>query len=292
VVAVAVGVAVSCTLGTGGTGGAGLAPGTGSGGAGGDGTSLPCGTPLDCPQTNPCAAYTCDDSRCQVSFAPTGTPVSGSPPGDCRRRVCSEGGTVSELADEGDPFDDGNDCTSDTCSGSTPQHTNLSDGTACGMPGAMLHCEAGVCIGCTQPGQCSYNACQDPTCVAMQCGTMPKPMGTVVLDANNADCVQEVCDGNGMTELGADPDDVPDDMLDCTLGVCQGMDPIFSVEPNGTACPTGYCYESACSECGIDSNCTMPEVCCTGVCTPGGCGGAGGAGGVGGAGGAGGAGGT
>jgi hypothetical protein len=284
------------------------------GGAGGS-SALPCAGREDCPADGPCIAFSCTNDVCQPSFAPAGTPVPGSPAGDCRSQVCNESGTASDQADDSDVFDDGNDCTDNLCVDGMPQNPPKADGEDCGRQGPVeLYCAGGVCVGCTMAEQCSHNECQDPTCLQGQCGTTQKAEGFEVLDVSNSDCIHAVCDANGMTVPAADPNDMPDDMNDCTTDTCTGTVPTFSNLANGIACSSGYCYVGACSECGINMNCMAPcqiptcvmgacqnqnkpdgidecmvngELCCAGACTPGTCG-AGGGGGAGGAGGAGG----
>lgn len=316
VVAAGLGAAASCTLSTAGSGVEGFgSTGSGAGGSGGNNPQTPCATRADCPADDVCVSYACANGLCAPSFAPAGTPAEGSAAGDCRKRVCSGSNYVTDVADDTDLPDDGNDCTGDACAGGLPQHPPLPDDTPCGA-GAPLRCAQGVCVGCTTPSECSSNPCQDPTCASNQCGTTPKAAGVEASDTSPADCTHEVCDGSGLAVVEADSDDEPDDMNECTADSCQGAVASNVPEPNGTTCGSAmHCYMGACSQCGVDADCPVAneckvapcaggvcqpaqnkadgtpcgnqaagDVCCGGVCTAGGVGGGGGAGGGGGGG--------
>ena len=317
VLVAAIGAAVSCTLNVAGRGDP-FEQGTGGTGGTGGGDGIPCSSDASCEDDTPCANWKCSTTGfCEVSFAADGTPIAGSIVGDCREIVCGPGGTEILRDDDDDIFDDGNDCTEDLCADGVPQHPPVDDGDACGVAGEGLYCSGGVCVGCEMADQCSANPCQDPTCTQGTCGTTPKAAGTEVDDASPLDCLHEVCNGAGTTMVDADPDDDPDDMNACTADSCDGPAPSYEAVVNGSMCPTGFCYQGACSQCGIDTNCPVgdceipacnggtcapptdepdgtacgtngQDACCMGVCQPNGCGGGSGGGGMGGGGGAGG----
>jgi hypothetical protein len=84
-----------------------------------------------------------------------GTLMGPQTPNDCLKNVCDGSGNLVSANDDTDvPADDGNTCTSESCSSGMQQHTALADGTTC----------AGV-----QGGRCKTTACT-PTFMVVRVG--------------------------------------------------------------------------------------------------------------------------
>jgi len=260
----------SCALDQDGTGEEFIGPGTSTGSAGGEGAGNPgtaCADRSECPADGPCAVYACTGGFCTPTFLPAGSEVAGAIEGDCKRVICSASGTPTEQTDAADA-PAGDDCNDGSCNGITPVLTPKDDTSPCGMNG-LLQCLDGVCVGCAVADDCLGSACEDPVCNASnRCGKASKPAGTVAADTSQTDCVRQECDGNGgIIATAPDPDDVPDDMIECTDGVCNGVFPTHVNQMNGADCNGGTmnCYEGMCSQCGVPGDCTAPA-CQTATC--------------------------
>lgn len=155
----------------------------------GAGACVACVTASQCPGVDDeCQVRTCSSGICGIVYRPAGTAVTSQTAGDCKRNECDGTGKVRAVAFAADVADDGNDCTTDTCSGGSPLHTPLAIDTACGGAGASLKCNAtGQCVGCNRPSDCAVpaNACLEATCSAAgKCGTQNKTNGTACFDGD------------------------------------------------------------------------------------------------------------
>ena len=99
----------------------------------GSGTCVQCLLASDCPgATTDCAAPACTAGVCGTTFQAPGTVVAAQTSGDCLDQVCDGAGNVVPSTDTDDVPNDNNDCTLDTCTGSTPGHTSSPLHTPCG----------------------------------------------------------------------------------------------------------------------------------------------------------------
>lgn len=134
---------------TGGTGGSGGSGGTGAGGAA-------CVDPAeDCePTGTECKLAVCLMGECSVEPASAMTALPDPTPGDCRALVCDGVGNETAIDDPGDPEDDENECTVDSClpDGST-SHEPVSPGTSCTMG---VCDDEKACVECIGDGQCTF----------------------------------------------------------------------------------------------------------------------------------------
>src|SRR5262249_30792352 len=98
-----------------------------------NGACTGCAAPSDCPGVDDeCKTRTCSAGVCGFNFAPNGTPLGMQTPGDCKKQVCDGSGNTVNAADDTDlPADDGNQCTSEACSGGVPSHPPAPVDTAC-----------------------------------------------------------------------------------------------------------------------------------------------------------------
>lgn len=175
------------------------------------GDCVGCLTVADCPGSDTeCATRVCDDHVCGVSYAPLGAALSAQTAGDCQTRVCDGSGAVIAVAEAGDTQDDGNDCTADTCNGTTPAHT-VTVGAACHTGGGHVCTASGACGQCVTAADCPAPAgtCAIAACTAGSCGTAAAPAGTPVAQQTAGDCAVMTCNGSGGATLAYDATDAP-----------------------------------------------------------------------------------
>jgi hypothetical protein len=103
-----------------------------------------------------CESDDCVAKSCMIVFATAGTPA---PPaqqatGDCQLAVCLNNGTVNPTTqdDNGDPFIDGVECTTDLCAVGVPENDPKPSGTTC----ATGFCDGMTsCVECTDDSHCN-----------------------------------------------------------------------------------------------------------------------------------------
>jgi hypothetical protein len=244
--------------------------------SGHEGGAQPCQTAGDCTLVDqPCAHPTCTGGVCAMAPVPAGQPTTAQIAGDCKKVVCDGAGFTTAAADPQDLGDDGNDCTTDACNGSTPAHTPLPKGTKCGAT-TNLSCDGkGSCLGCTTATDCgAHGACFTWTCTSGACqqhfvasggGSPPGNVG--------GDCHRLVCDGSGGVVSIVDDGDTPPDPGACVYGACSGGNPTSAYVGAGTGCGGGLCDGSgSCVGCLGDADCGSPSPCKTPRCSGGSCG--------------------
>ncbi len=200
-----------------------------------------CVTASDCtslPADDECQTRTCLAGVCGQTFAPAGTPLATQTPGDCQVQVCDGNGGKQQQVDDTDIPDDGNDCTTDTCSNGQPSHSPAPQNTSCGGS-AGLYCDgAGKCVGCTNASECATPPpCQTATCVAGQCGLANRADGTSCDDGvfcNGTDtCVAGAC-----TDHTGDPCSISGGSS-CSGSCSESAGACTAPDPKGSACSTG-----------------------------------------------------
>ncbi|MEA2697490.1 MAG: hypothetical protein QOI66_1761, partial [Myxococcales bacterium] len=183
----------------------------------------------DCGMSTDCAAQVCNTStgKCGTQLAPAGfVPQNGQTSGDCKKVQCDGAGNAAPVADPTDN-DDGNSCTTDSCSGTNAVHMPVATGTSCtAATGPAMVCSAsGVCVGCntdadcggTSPDGCTVNVCNTTDHI---CGRMDPGAGSLAISQTAQDCKKNVCDGNGNAVSANDDNDVFDDGNACTQNLC------------------------------------------------------------------------
>jgi hypothetical protein len=243
----------------------------------GNGNCTGCTAPGDCPGTDSeCQTRSCTNSICGFLYKPAGTAVTTQTPGDCKQNVCNGSGQISTIADATDPQDDGNPCTTDSCSNGSPAHTNAAAGAPCTTSAGGTVCDGGgVCVECLAPTNCpgQDDECQTRTCSAGKCGLSYQPMGTVVSIQSPGDCKKNVCDGHGAVTAVPDDGDVQDDGNICTSDGCSAGTATHAPTNEGTACGANKkCMGGSCTGCtgptdcpGTDNAC-QSRTCTNGVC--------------------------
>lgn len=211
----------------------------------------------------------------------------------CTDDVCAEDGFCDHVPADSAP-DDGNECTIDECAGTEEKHTARPQDDPCGFEG-KLQCKSGKCE-CDTDEECGLTTtCKSFKCESSACASTNAPVGTPVDDAEEDDCKQNECDGEGepalvpdLTDFAPDPtpgdckrngcdaagpvivadtDDLPmDDANACTVEACDGDVPVVH-EPVDDGTPCGP--EPTCEPSGGDFQTVPQPTCQAGTCTPG-----------------------
>jgi hypothetical protein len=271
------------------TGMGGMAAGNGgAAGAGGKGGS--CADSTDCPApAGACLVPTCNGGVCGQGFAPEGTLIATQIVGDCKQDVCNDSGLVVSALEPTDVFDDGKECTADTCTAGSPKNTNLPSGTEC-VTSPKTYCDGkSKCVECTEAAHCTSKVCgPGGKCQPAQCGDGQQNSDETGVDCGGncgatcapgeacksaGDCAQGVCEA-GMcstpscidgVENGAETD------VDCGGLSCPGCGPLEGCKL-GTDCVGQECSGTTClPNCtdGIKNNNETDVDCGGSTCPPG-----------------------
>jgi hypothetical protein len=155
----------------------------------GAGTCAQCVSDSDCSGGTECSAATCSAGTCTLTPLPNGTVLATQTTGDCVERQCDGAGNVTSVAAGTDvPADDGNQCTDETCSGTTPSHPNSASGTACTSGGSV--CDgSGACVECLAGTSCASGVCSPShTCAAASCTDTVKNGSETDVDCGGGTC--------------------------------------------------------------------------------------------------------
>ncbi len=233
----------------------------------------------NCGAATACAAPTCVDEKCGVSYSAAGMRLGTQTSGDCKVKVCDGQGGTQEQNDDTDLPNDDNPCTVDGCSNGAPTHT-AQTGHTCGSNGVCS--SEGKCVGCNSPNDCqgTDDFCKARTCVDGVCAFSFITAGTALPAAQQTagDCLQKVCGEQGTVQSIAASSDVPVDGNPCTLDRCAGSTPENPGAPPGTACSSGggtICDgNGACVQCLSPADCGTPagSPCVVATCANHGCG--------------------
>jgi hypothetical protein len=227
---------------------------------------------------NPCTVDSCTAaSGVHHEPATPGAPCGSGNACSGSAACDGQGGCVPGAAPA---LDDGNPCTTDTCSASGGvEHLPVAAGTSCSngdsCDGAETCDSAGICQPGSPPTLDDGNPCTIDRCDRQQ-GIVHEPAaaGTSCADQNPCDG-NEVCNGSGQCQSGSAPD--LDDHNPCTADHCSGSggvahDPI----PAGTSCADAdHCNgEEVCSadgQCISQSPSTADDgnPCTADACSPG-----------------------
>jgi hypothetical protein len=258
-----------------------LDAGTSCGGAllcNGSGACVGCIVPGDCGADDVCRTRTCTGGTCGLLLTDAGTAVPMQTGGDCRLNVCDTQGNVVAVNDDTDlPADDGNPCTTESCSSGVPSHNNLATNTPCVSDGGSFCSPAGACVECNAAMQCAGTDtdCRARACASNRCGFTNAPATTVTATQTPGDCLQNRCDGDGGVVQVAFTTDTPaDDGEQCTAEACDGGVPVHPAQAADFACSEGsgrYCngvgtcvecnHAAQCPSmvCAVNSTCAMPS---------------------------------
>lgn len=238
--------------------GAGSAPGGGSPG------DDECTDDEDCLETGTeCIVRSCEAGRCTYGPATPFLPIQSQYVGDCLQTVCDDMGNQLSVNSD-DPYDDGKECTADSCNNGMVVNENDPD-----APCSNGYCDGvGNCVQCTQAIHCASNmentACQSGVCVPPGC----------------LNDIQDINDGETDVDCGGPCAPCPDGDgclmdTDCQSGVCIPA----ALECAVPTCRDGVMNGSesavdcggSCGGCAAGLKCNVPNDCASGVCIAGGC---------------------
>jgi hypothetical protein len=230
-----------------------------------------CGSDTDCGECGECVLI----SGCERCRARTG--ACGDDGNPCTSDTCSNGICSHPAKTNGTPCpDDNNVCTSDSCTSGQCTHPAVVNGTPCNKDNnactANDNCQGGVCqagspVVCT-PRECNTVQCNTSTgaCVYTPVGGSPACGGNVCASAGT--CAAGVC--SGTAAISCTQFDT-----DCTVGVCNpasGCGP--TPKPNGMTCTATdkcllgtTCTGGMCT--GTPKTCTSSSICKDAACDPG-----------------------
>ncbi len=246
------------------------------------GQCVGCNTPSDCPGSDTeCRARTCVANVCGVTFTAANTAVAAQAANDCKKNVCDGSGNVVNQNDNTDlPVDDGNQCTSQVCTGGTASFPTVPVNTVCTQNGGAFCSAGGNCVACTAASQCpgSDTECQTRTCTNNVCGVAFAANTVVTASQTAGDCQQNRCNGAGGISSVASNTDLPvDDGNLCTSQACNAGVPAFPPTALNTACGPGggsFCNGAGtCVSCNVASQCAGTDTeCHARTCTANTCG--------------------
>jgi hypothetical protein len=157
-----------------------------------------CSSDAECDDANGCTLDTCVMGTC--SRVPQEGLVFDVAANDCARLVCDASGTAVTVEDTDDVPDDGNPCTTDSCSGIQPVFQPLTTQLQIGQCG-LLDCQGGV---------------------GSPSGVVDYPTFCIPYDSTNLDCLAPLCMGTVCSPEGLAPPGWPCQTLIGTAGTCNG----------------------------------------------------------------------
>jgi hypothetical protein len=258
-----------CSPGAGGGGGHGGTGGdSGSGGGAGGGAGGSCKTVDDCakPGDPHCGTATCKDGVCGLELKPFGK-LASQLAGDCKDLWCDGAGNLIEILEASDTYNDGAQCTMDTCQAGQAKNQPYPNANTCPET-SEGYCYDGACVACVAnmtfcaPGF----ACDGVVCVPMHCVNNQWDQGLGETAQN--------CGGPCRPCSPGDTCKVPKDCFDgvCISGICQPptcTDGARNDNETGVDCggPTGCPLCPAGEGCKAAADC-LSKVCWAGKCQP------------------------
>ncbi|WP_437521682.1 hypothetical protein WME79_29535 [Sorangium sp. So ce726] len=226
--------------------------------------ALLCKTAEDCPKpADPrCGEAVCEAEVCRLALRER---FPNQRAGDCVILRCDEAGRVVAEADDGDAFNDGNECTIDACLQGVSVHHPRAAGDAEEGSG---YCDGeGHLVGCLRDEDCgtpSYACSTSGSCVLEWCdnGIFDDASGETARD----------CGGRCQPCRAGQPCTADSD---CIAGGC-GSDMLCKE----TSCRDGIlngaetdvdCGAPSCPACAASRRCNAHESCQSGVCADGRC---------------------
>jgi alpha-tubulin suppressor-like RCC1 family protein len=103
-----------------------------------------------------------------VAPVAAGTMLAEQQAGDCKVQVCDGQGKAIPQDDDGDVKDDGNDCTTDICSGGVSSSVAGLAGVPCDQ-GSKVCNDKGACVECLFGIECGSGVCSNGVCQAPSC---------------------------------------------------------------------------------------------------------------------------
>lgn len=110
--------------------------------------------------------------------------------------------------------------------------------------------------GCSVAADCAAVNCQVAACNAGVCEYDNEPAGSVAAMQTPGDCQRLECDGNGAEVSVVDDSDLPDDLEECTIDVCDNGTAQNVPKLGNTPCTGGTCDDFGhCIQCLAPSEC-------------------------------------
>ncbi|WP_438004698.1 hypothetical protein WME89_38945 [Sorangium sp. So ce321] len=244
------------------------APGT-EGCAPDGGVDAGCRSDAECPgpPSSACGAGRCVEGACDVEIHPG--PIASQRKGDCRRVECTTAGELVEIDDPSDVYDDGEQCTYDSCGASGPINMLVLAGVVCPDTREGI-CHGGTCVACYAADPTMNNcpsgmACDDVLCVPAHCtnDAVDAALGEAARDCggpcrpciigeacrSSADCKSSVCDGDRCAPATCDDGVRNGDEtgIDCGGPPCPPC-PAGRGCRTGASCESGVCWAGMCRE--------------------------------------------
>ncbi len=245
-------------------------------------TAPMCTSASECPGTDTeCMTKTCASGVCGFSFADDGAPVSAQTTGDCKKVVCDGAGGTKSIDFDSDLPNDGNGCTTDSCSSGVPLHSNSGAGTSCSESGGKVCDGAGACVECVANPDCTSGVCNTTshTCAAASCSDTTKNGDESDIDcggscptkcalskgcAATTDCVTGLkCDGTKCVECTVGTDCPSSGLCDTTTGTCKAA-ACDDTYKNGSETDVD-CGGSCTTKCAFGQGCAATTDCATGL---------------------------
>lgn len=238
---------------------------TGSTSQGGTTCTAECCSNADCAPADPCVAATCESGQCVLTPVPDGGDAAVQIQGDCKRLVC-QSGVATSVTDTTDILDDGNDCTKDECSGSTPKTSTFNQDTTCVLPGGSAGvCNGkGKCVECTSNAHCADRApkCEGApdagVCVSLACSNGTKDGTETDVDCGGPDC--DPCNNGKVCATGADCESGVCAFQQCAQPTC--MDGVLNGNEGDVDCG-----DNCPNDCDAGQHCNKGGDCKSGQCT-------------------------
>jgi RHS repeat-associated protein len=215
-------------------------------------------TPVNIDDGNPCTADSVSGGTVVHTPLPAGTSCSD---GNACNGAETCNATAVCVAGTPPTLDDGNPCTTDTCTPATGvTHTPVAAGTSCSdgnvCNGAETCNASAVCVAGAPPSLDDGNACTTDACTAASGVThTPVAAGTSCSDGNVCNGA-ETCNASAVCVAGAPPS--LDDGNVCTTDACTAASGI------------SHTPVAAGTSCGDGNPCNGAETCdASGQCTPG-----------------------
>jgi hypothetical protein len=233
------------------------------------GSGVECSTAADCaikPADRRCGEVECVAGECRLTLKPI-QKIESQLRGDCVSDYCDGQGGVITLPDGEDDYNDGKECTFDTCEDLLAQNILLPDGSPCPEIGAGA-CFDGRCVECVDgvadfcgngftcdalhcvPAMCwqSKNGMVDPGLeTGIDCGGSCYPCFNPQTCKLASDCMEGICLG-GMCALPTHSDGVKNDNetgIDCGCLNCAPCPDDFECE-KGENCASLVCWGAKC----------------------------------------------
>ena len=214
-----------------------------------------------------CGAGRCVQGDCQLEIL--AGPLASQVRGDCAQLQCTVSGEVEAIMDVGDLYDDGKQCTYDSCGAAGPLNEPLPDGLTCPVS-SFGRCSQGRCVECFAADQgtndcATGKACDGEWCVpahcvnnvfdpglgetTKNCGGPCRPCDPGDTCASAADCLTEICT-MGTCKVPTCSDGVHNDAetgIDCGAPSCPLCSPGQGCE-TGADCTSGVCWVGVCED--------------------------------------------